>query len=194
MTFLTDFADQAVVLPVVVVIAAILVVRGRWREALIWLGVIGATFGVVLVLKIIFLACGPVFRPWSMRSPSGHTASAAVLIGGLAALLTGRLAVVWPVSALAGGAIGFTRVALGFHSVPEVLLGGMAGMAGAVVLVRPVGVAPIRRPVSLLVIVAVVAVALHGVRLPAEAAIWRFAQGLLDFVPACRVVAKGGPV
>src|SRR5450432_1483592 len=59
MNFLTDFADQAVVLPVAVVVAIVLAVMGWRRGALVWLGVLGVTFGVILVLKLGFLACGP---------------------------------------------------------------------------------------------------------------------------------------
>jgi hypothetical protein len=39
---------------------------------------------------------------------------------------------------------------------------------------------------SLLAVVVLVAVLLHGTRLPAEAAIWKVSRGALDFVPACR--------
>jgi len=39
------------------------------------------------------------------------------------------------------------------------------------------------------VVAFVVAMLLHGMRLPAEAAIWRLSHGALDFVPACRVNA-----
>ncbi len=45
--FLTDFADQAVVLPIVIGVVAIVLAAqeaGR-RGALTWLGVIGLTFG-----------------------------------------------------------------------------------------------------------------------------------------------------
>ncbi len=199
MTFLTDFADQAVVLPVVASVALVLAMGGWGRAALLWLGAVGLTFGVVLGLKLGFLACGPVFGPWSIHSPSGHTAAAAMVAGGLAVLLAARRASVWPVAAavaaLAGGLIGFSRVTLGFHSVPEVLLGGFIGTVGAVLFARHaqsgMGARAFRRPVPLLVIPLLVALLLHGMRLPAEAAIWQVSLGALDFVPACRTGGAG---
>ena len=186
MTFLTDFADQAVVLPLVAAVALMLAVLGWWRHALSWLAVIGVTFAVVLILKLGFLACGPIFGPWALRSPSGHAAAAAVVAGGLAALLSPRRWVVLTIATLAAVAIGVSRLELGVHSVPEIVLGAMLGVAGAAVFCRLAGPPPARRPVSLLAVVVVVAVLLHGTRLPAEAAIWKFSRGALDFVPACR--------
>jgi membrane-associated phospholipid phosphatase len=186
MTFLTDFADQAVVLPVVLVVALMLVAMGWRRGALVWLAVIGATFGAILVLKSVFLACPPVFDPWTLHSPSGHTAAAAVVAGGFATLLGGRGWIAFVVSILAAAAIGSSRVELGYHSLPEVLIGAAAGAAGAVALSRFAGRKPIARPVPLLTVAVVVAVLTHGIHLPAEAAISRFSHGMLDFVPACR--------
>ncbi len=186
MTFLTDFADQAVVLPVVASIALMLLLRGWWRGAAAFLGVVAATFGMVLVLKLGFLACGPVFAPSRLHSPSGHTAAAAMVAGGLTALLTNDRRGVWLLALAAAIAIGLTRVILGFHSIPEALLGGVLGVTGALILPRLAGPVPPGRRLSPLLAAATVAVLLHGTRLPAEAAIWRASEGMLDFVPACR--------
>ena len=186
MTFLTDFADQAVVLPVVLVVAVILTATGWRRGALVWLGAIGVTFAVVLVLKLGFLACEPVFGAWALRSPSGHTAAASVVGGGFATVLGGSSPVALSASVLAALLIGSSRVELGFHSLPEVLLGAAVGIAGAAVLAGLAGRPPVTRPIPLLAVAIVVAVVVHGTRLPAEQTIWRFAQGLLDFIPACR--------
>jgi len=186
MTFLTDFADQAVMLPVVAAIALVLAAFGRRRAALVWLGVTGVTFVLVLVLKLGFQACGPVFGPWDLRSPSGHTAAASVVAGGLAALLTGRPRTALPIATLAALTIGFSRLELGFHSLPEVVMGAIVGVAGAAVFSRLAGPAPRRGPVWLLAVAVGVAMLSHGFRLPAEAAIRHASHGLLDFVPACR--------
>jgi len=194
MTFLTDFADQAVVLPIVAAVAVVLAARGWWRGALAWLCVVGITFGLVLVLKLGFLACTPVFGPWALRSPSGHTAAASVVAGGLVALVAGRQLAVLCVALLAAVVIGSSRLELGFHSVPEVVIGGLTGIAGAALLSRLAGPPPSRRSVPLMAVVLVVAMLLHGMRLPAEAAIWRMSLGALDFVPACRGNASGLPM
>jgi membrane-associated phospholipid phosphatase len=186
MLFLTDFADQAVVLPIVAAVAVVLAAQGWWRGAFAWLTVVGITLGVILTLKLGFHACGPVFVPWELRSPSGHTAAASVVAGGLVALLAGRRAAVVCVALLAAVVIGLSRLELGAHSPPEVVIGALTGVAGAALLSRLAGTPPTRRPVSLLAVAFVVAMLLHGMRLPAEAAILRFSHGALDFVPACR--------
>lgn len=186
MIFITDFADQAVVLPVIACVALVLAAQGRGRGAVAWLGAIGATFGIILLLKLGFMACGTVFGPWTLRSPSGHAAAAAVVAGGLAALVTGQRWAVLAIAVLAAGVIGTSRVVLGLHSEPEVWLGAAIGVAGAVVLSWLAGPPPFRRSAPLLAVVGVVAVLLHGARLPAEAAIVHAAAGALDFVPACR--------
>jgi membrane-associated phospholipid phosphatase len=195
MTFLTDFADQAVVLPLVAAVSVVLAAQGWWRGALAWLFVVALTFGVVLVLKLGFLACAPVFGPYAIRSPSGHTAAASVVAGGLAALLTGRQRAVLCIALLAAFIIGSSRLELGFHSLPEVVIGAFTGISGAALLARLAGPPPVRRRrISVLAVAFVVAMLLHGMRLPAEAAIWRISLGALDFVPACRGGAPGPPL
>jgi membrane-associated phospholipid phosphatase len=186
MTFLTDFADQAVVLPVVLAVALVLTAQGWRRGAVVWLGVVGATLGVVLLLKLGFMACEPVFGPWSLRTPSGHTAAASVVAGGFATVLGGGTLVTLAVAVLAAAAIGTSRVELGHHSLPEVLIGAVTGIAGAAILVRLAGRPPLPRPVPLLAVAVVVAVLVHGFHLPAETAISHFARGMLNFLPACR--------
>jgi len=192
MMFLTDFADQAVVLPIVVAVAIVLAAQGWRRGALAWLGVIGATFGVVLLLKLVFMACGPVFGPWALRSPSGHTAAACAVAGGVVVMVAGRHLAVLLVAVLAALAIGVSRLELGFHSPPEVVAGAAIGISGAMALLHFAGRPPRTRPVPLLAVPAVVALLLHGLHLPAEAAIWRVSQGALDFVPACRAAPNPG--
>lgn len=191
MTFLTDFADQAVVLPVVVAVALVLAILGWRRGALVWLGVVGATFAVILVLKLGFLGCEPVFGRWNLHSPSGHTAAASVIVGGLVTLLAGGT---W--AAIAGAimgavVIGSSRLELGFHSLPEVLIGAAVGIAGTVMLARLAGRPPILRPIPLLAVTVGVALLIHGSRLGAEEKIRWVANDLLSFVPACRAEAGG---
>src|SRR5258708_5677162 len=169
MLFLTDFADQAVVLPIVAAIAILLAARGWWRGALIWLGVIGVTFGVGLALKVGFLACGAGFGPWTRRRPSGHTAAASVLAGGLVALMGGRRWAVLLAASLAAAVIGTSRLALSVHSVPEVCIGAAAGIAGAWALSVLAGPPPPRRPGSLLAAGGGLGVFARGLPLPPRA-------------------------
>jgi hypothetical protein len=186
MNFLTDFADQAVLLPIVAAVALLLAVRGQRHAALVWLTAIGATFAVVLLLKLCFMACGPVFAGAALRTPSGHTAAASVVAGGLMALFTARRWVVLAVALLVAVVIGWSRLSLGLHSPLEVVVGGLLGVAGAGVLSRALGEPAVKRPAPVLGVAVVLAILLHGMRLPAEAAIARASHVAFDFVPACR--------
>jgi len=185
--FLTDFADQAVILPMVLAVSGVLAAQGWRRGAAAWLAALAGTFASMLALKLAFLACSPVFGPADMHSPSGHVAAATVVAGGLAALLLRGRASVLPVAALAGAVIGVSRVALGMHSVPEVVLGALVGLAGAAVLAWLAGPPPPGLRIGRLVgVVGLVAVLFHGVHLPAEAAIRQTALNAARFVAACQ--------
>jgi membrane-associated phospholipid phosphatase len=185
--FLTDFADQAVILPIVLAVAAVLAAQGWRRGAVAWLAAIAGTFATMLALKLAFLACTPVFGPADMRSPSGHVAAATVVAGGLAALLLRGRASVLPIATLAGAVIGVSRVALGMHSVPEVALGALVGLVGAAALAWLAGPPPPRLRMARLVgAVALVAVLFHGLHLPAEAAIRHTALNAARFLTACQ--------
>ncbi len=112
-----------------------------------------------------------------MRSPSGHTAAGTVVYAGLLALLARRrLETRTGVALLAGAAMallfGATRLAVGRHTLPEVLLGGAVGLAGALVLARLAGPSRAAAAAAAPAVVAAVAllavVALHGQRLQVE--------------------------
>jgi len=173
MKFVTDFADQAVALPVAATVLLALLVLGWRRGALAWAFGVGGVLAVMLVLKLVTFAC--VWRvPWiGLSSPSGHTATAAVVYGGLLALLVppgyrGTLA-----AAIAGGAFallfGLTRLALHVHSVPDVIVGAGVGIAGAVILRRLAGHRPpLLSSPRLALAACAVMLLFHGHRLEAE--------------------------
>jgi membrane-associated phospholipid phosphatase len=189
--FLTDFADEAVVLPATLAVGLLLFAQGWRRGAAAWLGAIGLTLGAVLLLKLL---CGGVLPGAGLpspelRSPSGHAAAAAVLYGGLTALLlvgpsAGRAAAIalgW------AGLFALTRLALGVHTVPEVLVGGAVGIGGAASLRWLAGVRPPQlRRWSLPAAVAAVALLMHGDHLRLERPIDRMARDFAGVPPACR--------
>lgn len=183
MNFLTDFADQAVVLPLVVVVALVLALQGWRRGALVWILAIGGTFFVMLVLKVVFFGCTAVFGPADLHSPSGHVAAAAVVSGGLAAIFGRGRALVVPVVVTAAALIGLTRIGLQVHSWPEVILGAAVGLAGALVLTRLAGPPPALRLRPLILAMAVVLGLFHGRHLEAEMVIRRAAFAA-DLFPA----------
>lgn len=178
MTFITDFADQAVILPLVLAIGIGLLLQGWRRGAAAWAIAVTCTFGLMLLLKLAFLAC-----PASdLHTPSGHVAAAAVAAGGLAAL-TVRRRVALLLAVLAAAVIGATRLALGVHSPIEVAIGAGVGLTGALALVLLAGPSPAGLDTKRIAVLAVaVVIIFHGLHLPAEAHIrgtaWRFAQSL----------------
>jgi membrane-associated phospholipid phosphatase len=184
--YLTDFADQAVIMPLVLAIAVTLAVQGWRRGALVWLVVVACTFVATIAFKLAFLACSPLFGPMDIHSPSGHVAAATVVSGGLAAMLLRQQASILPVALLAAVVIGMSRLVLGMHSLSEVVVGALIGLTGAVALLRFSGPPPRLKVAPLLAVVAVVAGVFHGLHLPAEAAIRHTAFRAAQFIPACR--------
>jgi len=184
--YLTDFADQAVVLPLVFATAIALVLQGWRRGALVWLIVVALTFAATLALKLTFLSCSPLFGPMDVHSPSGHVAAATVVAGGLAAMLSRRRASVLPAAAVAAIVIGVSRLILGLHSLPEVIIGAVIGLTGAAALLYFAGAPPRLRTAELVAVIVVVAALFHGLHLPAEAAIRSTAFRVAQYIPACR--------
>jgi membrane-associated phospholipid phosphatase len=182
-SFITDFADQALILPLVLAVAILLLLQGWRRGAGAWLLAVFMTFAVMLGLKLVFLACAASLGTGDIRTPSGHVAAATVVAGGLAALVSRRCVIVLAFAAGAAIVIGASRLALGLHSLPEVVLGAVVGLGGAWALLLLAGRPPpglnVRRIAA---IAAAVAVVFHGLHLPAEvhirATAWRFAQFL----------------
>jgi membrane-associated phospholipid phosphatase len=198
MNFVTDFADQAVVLPLALAVGVALLVGGWRRGAVAWMIAVAGTLGVMLVAKVLVHACiGAAVLP-GLRSPSGHTASAAVVYGGLATLLLpvpawGLRRMVIALLLAAGFALvfGSTRLALHMHTLSDVIAGGSVGIAGGLVLNRLAGTPP-RRMRAALPIAAAAAMALlfHGLHLHAEAAIDRLSCPIGSGLFAARAAAS----
>ena len=105
--WLTDFADQAVVLPVLLAVGMMLGLGRRWSQAACWFAAIVPVLAVVGAVKSLAYACAwlwPLLDSdrLNVRSPSGHTASAAVLYGSLAGLLAIRSRRVRAITLLGG--------------------------------------------------------------------------------------------
>jgi hypothetical protein len=109
-----------------------------------------------------------------------------VVSGGLAAMLTRRRASILPVAVLAAIVIGVSRLVLGMHSLPEVAVGALIGLAGAVALLRFSGPSPRLQIAPLIAVIVVAAALFHGLHLPAEAAIRHTALRAAQYIPACR--------
>jgi len=196
--FLTDFGDQAVVLPLAATVAVMLLLLGWWRGAIGWILAVPGTFAIVLSLKIIFYACHAVLPDLGILSPSGHTASATVVYGSLLGLLGERAAhgdramrhllLMALAAVLLAVLFGFSRVDLGVHTIPDVLVGGAVGICGAILFVTLAGPPPPHfRRLALAGAVLVVAVLFHGRELHAEETIQRMAISYWwPFIAVCR--------
>ena len=177
---ITDLGDQAVILPLLLAAGLVLLLAGWWRGALAWFIAVPATLGAVLVAKLSTMACQGLLPPVGLLSPSGHTASASVVYGGLLALVIGgpRAAV------LCAGAVaafmGYTRLALGVHTLADVVAGGLIGIMGAVALSLLAGPRPALRRGWIGVAAASVAVLVlfHGRHVYAEMHIRQMSQQL----------------
>jgi membrane-associated phospholipid phosphatase len=184
MNFLTDFADQATILPFAAVVALGLLFSG-WRRGAAAFGIaVVITLGAMLVLKLSLAGCEDL----SFHNPSGHTAAAAVVYGGLAGLFG---ALPWLAGALAALAIGTTRVLLDMHPPGDAVAGGLVGTLGAVLMASLAGPRPRLRRAWLPALLGLAAIVLfHGFRLPAEDAIQAFALSGHWPIAICRDTAS----
>ncbi|MBN9561482.1 MAG: phosphatase PAP2 family protein [Alphaproteobacteria bacterium] len=191
MTFLTDFADQAVLLPVAAGVAIVLVLLGWLRGAMAWTVAVCGTLAVMLGLKMLFTVCGPAVPEFDIRTPSGHVAAAAVIYGGLAALFGLRPAMTILLSIGVALLVAVSRVTLEAHTPSEAFVGGLVGCAGAATVAILAGPKPPgMRHAPLIAVPLLLVVLLHGVHLHAEPTIGRLAH-LLDTWPfsACAAAA-----
>lgn len=174
--FVTDFGDQAVLLPLAAGVVLVFAMAGWRRGAAAWAAAVVGTLALMLVLKLGFLACGPIFPIGHLRSPSGHTAAGTAIYGGLLAIMarraTGHGRWTAACALLVALAIGASRLALGAHTGIEVAVGGAVGVCGALAIERFAGMPPPRlRPSQVATVAVFVLVLLHGAHMPAEAAI-----------------------
>ncbi len=182
MLFLTDFADPGLVLPLAGLVALSLAAVGRRRQALAWSLAVAGTLAAMLVLKVSLFALSVPAAGGGLGNPSRHTAAGVIVYAGLLTLVAERFAPRLPVALLSGMAFGalfgLTRLEVGGHTLPEVLVGGAAGLAGVLALAKLAG--PPRRPDArgsghaVVAATALLAVrAFHGNRLPADAELRR---------------------
>ncbi len=177
--FITNFADQAVLVPSAVAVAAGFAVAGWHRGALAWSGVLACTWVSILLSKLACLLCEPLWAE-GLHSPSGHTAGAAAAAGGFFGLVVRRWGGDWrwtvPISTGFAAVIGLSRLALDAHTGLDVLVAGVVGVGSAVALVLLAGPPPAKLRLSpILAALAVMILLLHGSQASAEATIQRIA-------------------
>lgn len=169
---LTDFGDLAVLLPLAAVVTLWLLAVRQPLAVVGWLVAIALCAGGTAVLKIYFFICPPLI---DLHSPSGHTSLGTLVYGALtlavAAAFTGwrRWAIVGAGAVFIAG-IGISRVLVQAHSIPEVVLGSILGLAALALFARQYWqhhpARPWLRP--LVVTCAILMVLLNGQELRAE--------------------------
>lgn len=157
----TDLGDAYVTLPLLAVAWLALLLAGRSGTARAAWPVLLLTPIAIAALKIGFGARPGLGAPFGVHSPSGHTASAALAVGAIALVLGAGSRSSAVAAFVAGLAIGASRVALGVHSVSEVVIGEAVGTGATIWLGRRLvrrPLAPIAAPFVLAASVVVLAV------------------------------------
>lgn len=191
MEYVTDFADQAVMLPLAATVALALALSGWWRGCGAWVLCVVAVLGTIAVLKYVFYACSNVLGSSGISSPSGHTAAAAMIMGGATVMLLRERVPGWVLAALPVAlavVFAISRIVVHAHTVPEVIVGGIIGLIGTACLYGVAGPRPAGRRWPAVLAAALVLVGLHGLRLHAETTLHNFALFTWLPLPAiCRI-------
>jgi len=134
---LTGFTDPFTVLAVAAAAVPLLVCVRRWRQATVLLAGVLLELAVFLTVSLVVdrarPAIAPEGAPFTGSFPSGHSAMAVALWGGLAVVIASlarprwvhRLVVVLAVLAALGA--GAARIVLGYHHLSDVLAGWALG-------------------------------------------------------------------
>lgn len=179
--FVGDFADLSVLLPLAAAVAALLAATGWWRGLVAWAVAMAGVLLVMLLLKLGLAVAADQGWIAARISPSGHTAAACAIYGGLGVLLLhGRLPPLYVALLPVGVAmlVGVSRLHPWMHSPGEVAAGAMVGLLGVAGLALMAGPPVALRPWPYVAVAVALMLAFHGDRLPAEAAI-RHAARLL---------------
>ena len=137
MVFVTEMGSGGVMLPLVIAVAAWLAWQRCWRTVAYWLVTVASAEAMVQVLKYTLGRHRPLALYHGNEQysfPSGHATVSAVVLAGLAFLLTRGQPPRWRIAVAAGAAVyvalvGFSRLYLGAHWLSDVLGGFSFGLA-----------------------------------------------------------------
>jgi membrane-associated phospholipid phosphatase len=181
-TFVTDFGDSAVTVPLALSTLIFMISACQRRLAFGWVLAIGGCAVAIGALKLVCGACGPWLAFADIVSPSGHTAMSTAVYGSLALLVGTRLSprrriLLMIVAGAAIAGIALSRVVLHHHTPAEIAIGLIVGV-GAVAVFR----AELRQHEAaalpfkwLLLCGAAVVAAMHGRQWTIEPAVHRLA-------------------
>ena len=137
----TFMANTLPVVVLLVLVAAVLLLRHRWREALFLVGALGFELSVFLVANAVVDRPRPNVprldsTPSTSSFPSGHIAATLALWCGTALIVNGTVRnrvvriVAWVLAVLVSVTVAFARTYRGMHHVTDVVVGALLG-AGA---------------------------------------------------------------
>jgi membrane-associated phospholipid phosphatase len=182
---LTDFGDSAAMLPAAALIALWLAAGRAWHQATLWCIGFALSATLVALSKIAFLGWGIGIEVIDFTGISGHAMLAvAVLSVGAAVSLHDRGRAIQlagaALGAIGGVCIGLSRLVLHFHSLSEVLVGGVVGACLAASFIwggRHANAARLQ-PALLGALLLLTFATIHGERAPTEALLTRVALTL----------------
>lgn len=168
---ITLLGNSALLLPLSGVFAVLLWRRHSLPAAASWVGALLLCVGVLAVLKVAGHACDFHLLDQRLISPSGHAALSATVYGAVGLVAARRFdgwrrrALLFAVVGVVG-AVGLSRVVLGNHSAPEVLVGlALGAMAVAVFAQSLTKFAPSKPNLNPLLVAMVVLFGIVGVTL-----------------------------
>jgi membrane-associated phospholipid phosphatase len=131
--YLTILGDARLLLPASVVLFVWLRMKADHRAATAWLIAVVACLALTVGAKLLFYKCGWRVGAYRLNSPSGHMSLGTTFFGaGLMLILRGRRlpASFLPILSVAAlvAVIGYSRVGLIKHTIPEVVVGGLIGI------------------------------------------------------------------
>jgi hypothetical protein len=133
LSYLTHLGDARLLLPASVVLFLWLRHKGDHKAAAAWMIALASCLALTVAAKLLFYKCGWRVSGYRMSSPSGHV-SLGITFFGCCLLLAASRARLWLSLALMGialsamGLLGYSRIALDKHTLPEVLIGCAIGL------------------------------------------------------------------
>lgn len=191
---ITDIGDSLVMGCIAITGAIYLLLHGYRRGAAALIMAFVAAAGFIGLTKLAFIGCSiQLHNTYELRSPSGHSAISAAVLGTYIFIISGQLRGVWrllPPALLIPLilAIAISRIVLNMHSISEVIVGlavGSLTLVGIHAFLSR-GKKPEQLNVYTFILYAVlVATVLHGFRLKAEDFVDYLASFITTHVAFC---------
>jgi membrane-associated phospholipid phosphatase len=191
-TFVTDFGDSAVTLPLGALTLIFLLASGWRRAAFAFVLAIGCAGLAIGLLKLLLVSCGKPLVGAALTDPSGHVAMSAATYGSLALALGHTVSIrqrpwLLAAAALLVAGIALSRILLHAHSPAEVAVGLAVGLLSALVFRAVLGPseAPPLRLLWFTLGAIIIAGVMHGTRWPIEQWIKAVAHLIRNRWPGC---------